>query len=243
MKKVDKDSPIPLYYQLKNIISEMIENEELVAEEVVPTERELCEYHGISRMTANKAIASLVNEGLLYRERGKGTFVVKKKEKHPLHNLLGFTEDMQRRGMSIDTRIIAFQRKPATKKLQHDLQLEDEQDVYEITRLRSANGEPYALETAWLPTVLCEGLTADLLENNSLYNILEKQFGLQIEYANQTIEPVLVNDYESEVLEVKQKTLALMFSRLTYTKKNIPFEVTKSIYRSDRYKFEIALKR
>jgi GntR family transcriptional regulator len=243
MKKVNKDSPIPLYYQLKNIISEMIENEELAADEVVPTERELCEYHGISRMTANKAIASLVNEGLLYRERGKGTFVVKKKEKHPLQNLLGFTEDMQRRGMTIDTKIISFQRKPATKKLQYDLQLGEQQDIFEITRLRSVNGEPYAIETAYLPTVLCEGLTVALLENNSLYNILEKQFGLQIEYASQTIEPVLVNDYESQMLQVKQKTLALMFSRLTYTKKNIPFEVTKSIYRSDRYKFEITLKR
>ena len=243
MKKVDKDSPVPLYYQIKNIISEMIENEELTADEVVPTQRELCEYHGISRMTANKAIASLVNEGLLYRERGKGTFVVKKKEKHPLHNLLGFTEDMQRRGMSIDTKIISFQRKPATKKLQHDLQLEEQQDVFEITRLRSANGEPYAIETAYLPTALCEGLTEKLLENNSLYNILEKQFGLQLEHASQTIEPILVNDYESQMLDIKQKTLALMFSRLTYTKKNVPFEVTKSIYRTDRYKFEITLKR
>lgn len=243
MKKVDKDSPIPLYYQLKNIISEMIENEELTSDEVVPTERELCEVHGISRMTANKAIASLVNEGLLYRERGKGTFVVKNKEKHPLHNLLGFTEDMQRRGISIHTKIISFQRKSATKKLQHDLLLGEQEDVFEITRLRSVNDEPYAIETAHVPTSLCEGLTADMLENNSLYNILEKQFGLQIEYANQTIEPVLVNDYESQMLQVKQKTLALMFSRLTYTKKNIPFEVTKSIYRSDRYKFEITLKR
>lgn len=243
MKKVDKESPIPLYYQLKNIISEMIENEELKADEVVPTERELCEYHGISRMTANKAIASLVNEGLLYRERGKGTFVVKDKEKHPLHNLLGFTEDMLRRGISIHTRILSFRRKPATKKLQHDLQLKEHEEVFEICRLRSVSGEPYAIETAYLTAALCEGLSAEMLENNSLYGILEKQFGLQIEYANQTIEPVLVNDYESEMLQVKQKTLALMFSRLTYAKKDIPFEVTKAIYRSDRYKFEITLKR
>ncbi|WP_236639438.1 GntR family transcriptional regulator [Pelosinus sp. UFO1] len=160
-----------------------------------------------------------------------------------MHNLLGFTEDMQRRGMSISTKIISFQRKPATKKLQHDLQIGEQQEVFEITRLRSVNEEPYAIETAHLPTMLCEGLTAELLENNSLYTILEKEFGLQVEYANQTIEPVLVNDYESQMLQVKQKTLALMFSRLTYAKKNIPIEVTKSIYRSDRYKFEITLNR
>ena len=243
MKKIDKDSPIPLYYQLKNIIRELIENEEIKANETVPTERELCEYHGISRMTANKAIASLVNEGLLYRERGKGTFIVKNKEKHQLQNLLSFTEDMRRRGIRIDTKIISFQRKVPTKKLQHDLQLSNQQDVFEITRLRNVDGEPYAIEVASIPTMLCETLTADMLDNNSLYEILETKFDLKFDYGQQTIEPVLVNDYESELLQVKQSTLALMFSRSTYSKSNIPIEVTKSIYRSDRYKVEITLKR
>jgi GntR family transcriptional regulator len=243
MKKVDKDSPIPLYYQLKKIISELIENEEIKENDTVPTERELCEYHGISRMTVNKAIASLVNEGLLYRERGKGTFVVKNKEKHQLQNLLSFTEDMKRRGIVIDTTIISFLRKLPTKKMQQDLQLENDQEIFEITRLRNVDGEPYAIEVAHIPTMLCEALTGDMLENNSLYNILETKFDVKFEYGQQTIEPVLVNDYESELLQVKQKTLALMFSRLTYSKENIPIEVTKSVYRSDRYKVEITLKR
>ncbi|WP_378952674.1 GntR family transcriptional regulator [Pelosinus sp. sgz500959] len=243
MKKVDKDSQIPLYYQLKNILSELIDNEELKANELVPTERELCEYHGISRMTVSKAIASLVNEGLLYRERGKGTFVVKNKEKHPLQNLLGFTEDMKQRGISMTTQIISFQRRIPTKKMQQDLHLGTQQEIFEIARLRNVDDEPYALEIAHIPTSLCEGLTAEMLENNSLYHILENKFNVQVDYGRQTLEPILVNDYESELLKVKQKTLALMFLRLTYSKQNIPIEVTRSIYRSDRYKFEIMLKR
>lgn len=243
MKKVDKDSPVPLYYQLKNIICELIENEEIKENETVPTERELCEYHGISRMTVNKAIASLVNEGLLYRERGKGTFVVKNKEKHQLQNLLSFTEDMKRKGIVIDTKIISFHRKVPTKKMQQDLKLAKQQEVFEITRLRNVDGEPYAIEVAYIPTILCETLTAEMLENNSLYHILETNFDLKFDYGKQTIEPVLVNDYESELLQVKHKTLALMFSRLTYSKKGVPIEVTRSIYRSDRYKVEITLKR
>lgn len=243
MKKVDKDSPIPLYYQLKNIICELIENEEIKENETVPTERELCEYHGISRMTVNKAIASLVNEGLLYRERGKGTFVVKNKEKHQLQNLLSFTEDMKRRGIIIDTKIISFTRKVPTKKMQQDLKMTKQQEVFEITRLRKIDGEPYAIEVAHIPTMFCETLTAEMLENNSLYHILETNFDLNFDYGKQTIEPVLVNDYESELLQVKHKTLALMFSRLTYSKQGVPIEMTRSIYRSDRYKVEITLKR
>src|SRR5690606_39612226 len=71
MRKVDKNSRVPLYYQLKEIIQEMIENEELQPNEPIPTERELCEIHGISRMTVREAIMALVNEGVLYREQGR----------------------------------------------------------------------------------------------------------------------------------------------------------------------------
>lgn len=79
MKIVSKSSPLPLHYQLKMILQEMIENEELLPGDTIPTERELCEIQKISRMTVNKAILSLVSEGILYREQGKGTFVAKKR--------------------------------------------------------------------------------------------------------------------------------------------------------------------
>ena len=243
MRRVDKDSPLPLYYQLKDCIAEMIENEELKPDDPIPSERELCEYHGVSRMTVNKAITSLVTEGLLYREQGRGTFVAPGKEKHQLSNLLGFTEEMRRKGLTVDTRLLSFRRKPATKKLQQELQLSGDQDVFEITRLRFVSGEPYALETAYLPVQLCDRLSADMLDSRSLYDVLNREFGLQVEYAFQTIEPAAVNEYESELLAVKSGALALLFSRRTYLKNNVPMEVTKAIYRGDRYKFEVVLRR
>lgn len=243
MRRVDKDSPLPLYYQLKDCIAEMIENEELKPDDPIPSERELCEYHGVSRMTVNKAITSLVTEGLLYREQGRGTFVAPGKEKHQLSNLLGFTEEMRRKGLTVDTRLLSFRRKPATKKLQQELQLSGTQDVFEIIRLRFVSGEPYALETAYLPVQLCDRLSADMLASRSLYDVLNREFGLQVEYAFQTIEPAAVNEYESELLAVRSGALALLFSRRTYLKNNVPMEVTKAIYRGDRYKFEVVLRR
>ncbi|MDF2873773.1 MAG: transcriptional regulator, GntR family with sensor domain containing protein [Sporomusa sp.] len=243
MKKIDKDSPIPLYYQLKDIICAMIEDDELQPDDPIPSERELCEQHDISRMTVNKAITSLVTEGLLYREQGKGTFVARGKEKHPLSSLLGFTEEMQQRGLDVFTRQISFRKKMATKWLQQELLLDKDQEVFEIIRLRYVSGQPFALETAYLPVFLCQELSAGRLEGKSLYAVLSREFGLQMNYAYQTIEPVAVNDYESELLEVKQGALALLFSRRTYLKNNVPMEVTKAIYRGDRYKFEITLRR
>ncbi|SHI63863.1 GntR family transcriptional regulator [Propionispora hippei] len=243
MQKVDKTSPVPLYYQLKNILVELIENEELQPDDPIPPERELCEYHGVSRMTVNKAVVSLVNQGVLYREQGKGTFVAPHKGKYTLSGLFGFTEDMERRGLTVRTTLISFEKKEATKKILETLKLEDHQPVFEITRLRYVEEEPYALETAYIPVYLCETLTADMLQDHSLYGLLTGEFGLQIEHAYQTIEPVLMNDYESNMLDVKKNKLALLFSRRTYVKGNIPMEMTKAIYRSDRYKFEVTLQR
>jgi len=98
MRKVQKENPIPLYYQLKEIILEMIDNMELQAGDPIPPERELCEFHGISRMTARKAIDVLVNEGVVYREQGRGSFVAEPKINQPISKLVGFTEDHMSRG-------------------------------------------------------------------------------------------------------------------------------------------------
>ncbi len=243
MKKVNKNSPIPLYYQLKDIICELIENEELKPNDPIPPERELCEYHGISRMTVNKAITNLVNEGLLYREQGKGTFVAKPKEGYQLSRLLSFTEDMKAKGLKVDTRIISFHKKSSTRKIQKALGLSEKEDVYEIKRLRLVEGEPYALETAYLPVKLCEGLTMEKLDNKSLYDVLRNEYGLSMDYAHQTMEAVILDEYESSILQVSEKSIALMLSRKTYLEDDKPMEFTKAVYRGDKYKFEVVLRR
>ena len=242
MKKIDKRSPIPLHHQLKSLLTEMIENEELKPDDLIPTERELCEFHGVSRMTVNKAILALANEGLVYRERGRGTFVLKPKEKHRISCLLGFTEEMQRRGLTVATQLLDFKRTQPTKKQRQDLALSGDEEVFAITRLRCIDGEPYALETAYLPCRLCPTLTADDLCGTSLYQVLSHKFSLEMSYAHQSIEPVMLSDYEGGILDVAAGSLALHFARRTYLSDGAPLEVTKAIYRSDRYKFEITLK-
>lgn len=243
MRKVNKSSPIPLHYQLKDIICELIENEELKPGDPIPPERELCAFHEVSRMTVNKAILNLVNEGLLYREQGKGTFVSKPKERHQLSSLVSFTEDMKAKGLEVDTKMLSFSRKKATKKIQKSLGLEDGQDVFEITRLRLVSGEPYAIETAFIPVFLCEQLSREMLEGKSLYDVLTSRFGLVMDYARQSIEAVIMDEYESSMLNVEKNAIALMLSRKTYLKDDTPMELTKAIYRADKYKFEVVLKR
>lgn len=242
MRTVSKINPVPLYYQIKEILQEMIENEELMPGDMIPAERELCEIQGVSRMTVNKAIADLVNEGLLYREQGKGTFVSIPKEKHRFSKLKGFTEEMNDRGLKSSTIILYFKIKNATKQIKSTLNLDNSQaKVIEIKRLRVSADEPLAVETTWLPYHIFKDMTVGMIEGKSLYNIFRQNYSLPPAKAKETIEPLILSDYECELLNQKPNSIALVFKRTTYSEDGIPIEFTNAIYRSDRYTYEIIL--
>ncbi|MBW9156714.1 GntR family transcriptional regulator [Clostridium sp. FP2] len=243
MKKISKDIPIPLHYQIKEILQEMIENEILKPGQAIPTERELCEIQGVSRMTVNKAIMSLVNEGLVYREQGKGTFVSIAKVNREISQLKGFTEQMEENGAISKTKILSFKVIEATKKYKLELKMpEEENKIIEIIRLRFSDEQPVAIETAWLPYYLFKGMTRDIIENKSLYAIFREKYGHYPDKAKQTIEPTMLNEYESKLLNQENSALALIFRRTTYLENETPIEYTKAIYRSDKYKYQIILK-
>lgn len=242
MRIVSKVNPLPLYYQLKEILQEMIENEELKPGDMIPAERELCEIQCVSRMTVNKAIMYLVNEGIIYREQGKGTFVSAPKEKQQISKLKGFTEEMEDKGLKSQTKILSFKLKPATKQIKTILEIEDSQiQLIEIKRLRFSNDEPLAIETVWLPHHLFNDMTTDMIDGKSLYSIFRELYGINPIKAKQTIEPIILSEYESKLLNQNPNSIALMFKRTTYSKDGTPIEYTNSIYRSDRYKYEIIL--
>jgi GntR family transcriptional regulator len=242
MRIVSKINPLPLYYQLKEILQEMIENEELKPGDMIPAERELCELQGVSRMTVNKAIMYLVNEGIIYREQGKGTFVSSPKEKQQISKLKGFTEEMEDKGFKSQTKILSFKLKPATKQIKKILEIEDSQiNLIEVKRLRFSNDEPLAIETVWLPQHLFNDMTKDMIEGKSLYSIFREQYGINPIKAKQTIEPIILSEYECKLLNQNPNSIALMFKRTTYSNDGTPIEYTNSIYRSDRYKYEIIL--
>ncbi|MGH4138876.1 GntR family transcriptional regulator [Clostridium sp.] len=243
MRKISKDNPIPLHYQIKEILQEMIENEVLKPGQAIPTERELCEIQGVSRMTVNKAIMSLVNEGLVYREQGKGTFVSIAKVNREISQLKGFTEQMEENGVISKTKILSFKVIEATKKYKIELEMsEDENKIIEIKRLRFSDEQPVAIETVWLPYYLFNGMTRDMIENKSLYETFREKYGYYPDKAKQTIEPTMLNEYESKLLNQENGALALIFRRTTYLENETPIEYTKAIYRSDKYKYQIILK-
>lgn len=237
MRKISKSNPVPIYHQLKEILQEMIDNEELKPNDPIPTERELCEIHGISRMTAREAIMSLVNEGVLYREQGRGTYVAQPKPKHQLSELKGLTEHMEQMGHKVDTQIISFDIIDAPKNIAKELKLKAGQEkVIELQRLRIVDQVPYAIETVWLNHAICFNLTRECIEGHSLYKVLRERYSLIPHYARQTVEPIKLSDYEGNLLGLELDALALLFRRTTYSIDEEIIEYTKAIYRIDKHK-------
>lgn len=107
---IDKQSPIPMYHQIMENLKKQIEDGTLAPDTLIPSEREYAERFGISRMTVRQALSNLVNEGYLYRQKGKGTFVSRKKFEQPLQGLTSFSEDMRQRGLKASSQLIDFKK-------------------------------------------------------------------------------------------------------------------------------------
>jgi len=239
---IDKNSPIPLYYQLEEHIKDLIEKGELHPGDALPAEREYAEKYQISRMTVRQAFTKLVNEGYLHRLQGKGTFVSERKIEQTLQGLTSFTEDMKARGLEPGSKLVHFEIIPATSAIAKQLSIQEYGPVYEMKRIRLADGVPMALETNYISANLIKGLTEQIV-NQSLYAYIENHLNLRIDYATQVIESSIASELEANNLQIKKGAPVMLIQRNTFLSDGTPVELVKSIYRADRYKFMIQMKR
>ncbi|WP_026672331.1 GntR family transcriptional regulator [Alkalihalobacterium bogoriense] len=243
---IDKNSPLPIYYQLENKIREMIDSEELKPGDTLPSERDLSEKYDISRMTVRHAINNLVHEGYLYRQKGKGTFVSQKKFEQNLHGLTSFTEDMKLRGLKPGNKLLNFNTIAANEHVAKKLAISPGDLVYKIQRVRLADDNPIAIETNYISTDLLPDLTTETMAtilSGSLYDYAESKLNLKIENAQQIIEASVANDFEIEHLHLEDGDPILLIERNSQLSNGTPFEFVKSAYRADQYKFIIDIKR
>lgn len=236
-KKIDQESVIPLYHQLKEIIREHIQSGEWNPGDKIPSENQICEKYNISRNTAKKALEDLVQDGLLKRIQGKGTFVAKPVLEQSLTGFYSFSKVMQEKGMDPKDLIIDIETKPAGPKVAHRLQIAEEEQVIVLTRLRCANDEPIILESSYMPQTVIPELTREKLEKTSLYDYMEQEYGVFVSSAKEIFEPVLVRSDESRYLQVEVGSPALLLERVAYNTEHKPVEFCHSIVRGDRCRF------
>jgi GntR family transcriptional regulator len=243
MRTIYKNGPVPRYHQLKEILRERIRLGEWKPGDLIPSERELSETYGISRMTARQAVTDLVNEGVFFREQGKGTFVSQNRITQQLLRLTGFTEDIRARGQRPSTRVLAAEMVPADETAADRLQIPAGTTICSLRRLRLADDEPLALEVSLLNFKGCEGLVDEDLEQFSLYQLLESKYGLSLAEAEQEIEAGLATPELAETLKIAEGSPVLFTRRTTYVERNRPIEYARSVYRGSKYTFYTHLKR
>ena len=243
MSAIYRNSPLPRYFQLKEIMRERIRSGEWKPGELIPSERELSEKYGISRMTARQAITELVNEGLFYREQGKGTFVSQRKITQQLIHLTGFTEDIRARGQRPGTKVLSATMHPADEETAGKLRINPGTPIFRLQRLRLADDEPLAIELSQISFKGCEGLLEDDLEHNSLYRLLEAKYGIALMEADQELEAGLTGSEEALLLKISVASPVLFTRRITYSDRNQPIEYAKAVYCGNKYTFYTHMKR
>ena len=242
MRKVNKGLAIPLHIQLSHIIREMIETDQLQEGSQLMPEREICKLQGISRMTVNKAILTLVNEGLLSRKQGSGTVVAPRKKKHRYEKLEGFTDIMNKKGYKVRNELLLFELSAQNNEIGQRIQLTDTDAlVYQIERVRYIEDDAFVIETVYLNYLMCPDLNQELVKEKSLYQLYRDRYEHKIIRAEQSIKPVMITKEQAKLLNALPNTLALQIDRTVYTDKEEVMEYTSSIFMTNHHEFEIVL--
>ncbi len=240
MATIDKNSRIPLYYQLMEIIIEEIESGKLQEHDQLLPERELCEKYGISRATVRQAIQELEKEGYLYKRHGKGTFISPKKVKQDLIRFYSFTEEMKKLGKTPSSKVIDFEILESDIHIAKKMNISEGEKVYKFTRLRMADDQPMMLETTYLPFQRFPDITQQELEQKPLYDILSERFKVSFTMAEESFQPVNTRKNEAKLLDYGDHLPSMLIERITYDKLGI-IEYTKGIARGDRFKYRVVL--
>jgi len=205
----------------------------------LPTERELARAYGCSLITIRRALDELSREGLLQRVQGRGTFVLAPRLERDIAGSMSFTEEMQRRGLDPETRLLAARPEAASETVAAALQLETGSPTLYLERLRLAGGEPLLLEMVHLPAERFPGLLASDLEHNSLYDVLTERYQTPIVRAREALEPILLPVREAKLLGAKARSLALLVEGIAFTADGTPVEFGRTFVRGDRTRYYV----
>lgn len=241
MTVLDRNSPIPLYFQLKNILLRKIEQAEWEAGELIPSEQELQDMYGLSRTTVRQTLSELVNEGRLNRHRGRGTFVSPPQMTHNPAQRLGATEYLAQQGIETGWQLLSADWAEPPKGVRQRLKLGEQVRVYRIHRLRLANQETIGYHYAYLPEAIVPYINqAKLTEGGSL-RYLRDAPQMADSLAHRTIEAVNAEVPEVEQLQAQLGDPILAIERLIVAADGTPLELLWAAYRGDRFKYQITI--
>lgn len=233
--RLDRTSPVPLYFQLSQQIETAIASGTLRPGEMIDTELTIAAKYGLSRPTVRQAIQDLVNKGLLVRKRGVGTQVVSSPMRRSVE-LTSLFDDLQKSHRSPSTRVLSLRTIKAPEEVARALELPIGAQILYLERLRSVDAGPLAVMRNWLPGNLIE-MSSETLESQGLYDLI-RSHGVNIKVAEQKIGATAASAQQAQLLKVKKGFPLLTMERLAYSDSGMRIEYSSHVYRSDLYSFE-----
>jgi GntR family transcriptional regulator len=241
---LNKASHIPYYLQIEAWLRGRIERGDLRAGDPLPSEIALAGRLGVSRIVVRQALTDLTSEGLLERQRARGTFVAHPRHRVPIlrDRLRGLTADLAREGLSIRSRVLSQQVVPATGEPMRELQVPLSTPLLEIRRLRSVQNQPLVIETTYHPYERFPGLLHTDLTDRSIYEILEQDYDAYPVEARDRFVADAASKEDARLLGIQPGAPVLRGKRTARDKSGQLMEFTLSIYRADQYQFVIEYK-
>lgn len=233
---LDRQSVVPLYYQIQQFLLEQIHSGVFKPGEAISSEQEISAQMGVSRMTVRQALKSLCSEGVLYSQRGKGTFVSANKLEKSFRIVLSFTEEMRNGGSRPSSKLLSFDVAPVDIETAEALRIKTNEKVIRLRRLRLADGIPMAIEWSHLPVSVCPDLLETFDPRTSLYERLARHYGIHIAVTEEVAEAAVANAEESHLLKIGKGSPVFHFERTSYLRDGKPVEYVNSTYRGDRYR-------
>lgn len=234
---IDKNSPVPLYHQIKEDIIAKIESNEFKEGQKIEGEHDFIKLYGVSQITVRKALSDLVTEGYLNRIRGKGTFVSHKRNKHRT-SLISFSDEMRQLGYESDVHILEI-KSEYNKRITKIMEIDETEKLIKVKRVRLGNGEPVGMQTSYIAEKRV-GMDAfkDFNQIKSLYKVLQN-VGIQIKRVRERYRAVQVGDgITQKLLNVPSGVPAFYVEHYGYDESDKLLEYTESILRGDKYELE-----
>jgi GntR family transcriptional regulator len=241
LPRISRSSPVPYYYQIAEALRDMVENtkDRAASREVpFPSEAELCAAFQVTRGTVRHALQVLEREGLIYRRKGRGTFVARRRLAFDLTRLYSITDDLRARGWQPGTRLLGLEEITPPLYIQRALKLPKRGRVWELRRLRLADGEPVSLVWSYVPAHLTPNLDQHDL-TGSVNHLLEQEYGLKLHTADQVVRTRGAAGEEARLLEIPEGEPVFVITGVAYDQNEVPVEYLDSLWRGDRYDLQV----
>ncbi len=234
---------IPLHEQISSWLREEIDSGTLPPDAQLPSEHDLCQQFGVSRVTVRRALQTLEADGLIFRRQGLGSFVCDRRMAQGLVRLTDFAQDMARAGLQASSRVLHQENEPAAAPIAERLALAPGSPVLRLDRLRLGNGEPLALDRTWIPPYYAQLVDGHDLARETLYRVLERQYGIPALSGRYRITAGTADEETAHLLQVAPGDPLLVIERTTRTVGEKPVYFQRRFYRSDRMAYELELAR